>query len=265
MGSRVRVAAGDGIVRWIGTNPEFATGKWVGVELYVESGLGVLVVHSFTLGLIRFEANGKNDGSVQGKPYFRCKPKFGVFVRPSQVQILDEDGGLGSAVSSRPESRSISRGPTVVSELCGSRGNARCNAKLLSAIASLAQNHLYLKVVLMRQGYQRPSLHHRGGCHKSPRYPIHSPVDPLTKLGTPQRHPTISRIVFQEPAALPVEEHHWQLRHLCATWPPLLRHPITRFLNKVTQKPAQLRLRMALRRRRRETYRKMESSRDPRR
>jgi dynactin complex subunit len=33
VGSRVTVTNGDGIVRWMGTDPEFAAGSWVGVEL----------------------------------------------------------------------------------------------------------------------------------------------------------------------------------------------------------------------------------------
>lgn len=37
LGSRVEVTAGPGILRWTGTNPAFAAGKWVGVELYVSS------------------------------------------------------------------------------------------------------------------------------------------------------------------------------------------------------------------------------------
>jgi dynactin complex subunit len=39
--------------------------------------------------MIRSSAVGKNDGSVQGERYFDCKPKHGVFVRPSQVQIIE--------------------------------------------------------------------------------------------------------------------------------------------------------------------------------
>lgn len=37
VGARVEVTAGPGIVRWVGANPAFATGKWVGVELCVSS------------------------------------------------------------------------------------------------------------------------------------------------------------------------------------------------------------------------------------
>lgn len=43
------------------------------------------------------KADGKNDGSVKGERYFTCEPLHGVFVRPSQVQVV------------RPVSRSRSR------------------------------------------------------------------------------------------------------------------------------------------------------------
>lgn len=33
VGARVQVTAGIGHVRWVGSNPKFATGRWVGVEL----------------------------------------------------------------------------------------------------------------------------------------------------------------------------------------------------------------------------------------
>lgn len=33
IGAKVRVNAGTGIVRWLGNDPAFAAGKWVGIEL----------------------------------------------------------------------------------------------------------------------------------------------------------------------------------------------------------------------------------------
>lgn len=35
VGSKVRVNAGTGLVRWVGTDPAFAAGKWIGIELCV--------------------------------------------------------------------------------------------------------------------------------------------------------------------------------------------------------------------------------------
>ena len=32
---------------------------------------------------------GKHDGSMNGKRYFTCQAKFGVFVRPDKVQVGD--------------------------------------------------------------------------------------------------------------------------------------------------------------------------------
>ncbi|XP_075069218.1 kinesin-like protein KIF13A isoform X3 [Mixophyes fleayi] len=61
------VCIGDnkfGTVRYIGT-VDFSRGIWVGVELHVQLG--------------------KHDGTVKGKEYFRCKPKYGVFVRPNRL------------------------------------------------------------------------------------------------------------------------------------------------------------------------------------
>ncbi|KAK3573973.1 hypothetical protein QTP86_034391, partial [Hemibagrus guttatus] len=58
-----------GTVAYIG-NTLFASGKWVGVILE--------------------EARGKNDGTVQGKRYFTCLENHGIFVRQSQIQLVDD-------------------------------------------------------------------------------------------------------------------------------------------------------------------------------
>ena len=51
------------------TDPIFAAGDWIGVELE--------------------EGGGKNDGSVLGKRYFQCEMGHGMFVRPSNITIID--------------------------------------------------------------------------------------------------------------------------------------------------------------------------------
>lgn len=83
-GSIVEVSAGRGKVRFCGPT-KFAPGKWVGIELT--------------------EPKGKNDGTIDGFEYFKCKQPYGVFVRPSQVKLLnlgeeEEDGGLQPVVVS---------------------------------------------------------------------------------------------------------------------------------------------------------------------
>ncbi|CAH7681374.1 expressed protein [Phakopsora pachyrhizi] len=70
-----RVSVPKGLVAFVGTT-EFAAGTWV--------------------GLILDSPNGKNDGSVNGKRYFTCRSSCGMFVRPSQVSLLQ------SAKSARP-------------------------------------------------------------------------------------------------------------------------------------------------------------------
>ena len=86
VGSRVQIKDKDlrGTVAYVGLT-EFAAGKWIGVALD--------------------EAKGKNNGSVQGKAYFQCEDKHGMFVRQTQIQILDEDGGAAT-----PKGAGSSRG-----------------------------------------------------------------------------------------------------------------------------------------------------------
>ena len=55
------------VFRFLGST-DFAPGKWVGVEL--EDG-----------------RQGKNNGTVNGKEYFKCADNRGIFVRSSQLQV----------------------------------------------------------------------------------------------------------------------------------------------------------------------------------
>ena len=77
VGTRVQIKDKDlrGTVAYVGLT-EFAAGKWIGVALD--------------------EAKGKNNGSVQGKAYFQCEDKHGMFVRQTQILTLDEEGGAAT-------------------------------------------------------------------------------------------------------------------------------------------------------------------------
>ena len=59
-----------GVVRFQG-HTAFADGEWFGVEL--------------------FERTGRNDGSINGVPYFQCQMGFGIFVRETSISLRMED------------------------------------------------------------------------------------------------------------------------------------------------------------------------------
>ncbi|XP_071827830.1 dynactin subunit 1-like isoform X3 [Apostichopus japonicus] len=69
-GTRVEITGKSlqGKIAFVGVT-SFASGKWIGVILD--------------------EAKGKNNGLVQGKKYFTCPDNHGIFVRQSQITILD--------------------------------------------------------------------------------------------------------------------------------------------------------------------------------
>ncbi|XP_055486879.1 dynactin subunit 1-like [Leucoraja erinacea] len=77
VGSRVEVIGKGhrGTVAYVGATM-FASGKWVGVILD--------------------DARGKNDGTVQGKRYFTCDDNRGIFVRQSQIQVVEDSGDTTS-------------------------------------------------------------------------------------------------------------------------------------------------------------------------
>jgi len=56
--------------------------RYVGLTDFGNSG-GVWV------GIEYDEPLGKNDGSVEGKRYFTCSPKCGIFVRADKVRVGD--------------------------------------------------------------------------------------------------------------------------------------------------------------------------------
>ncbi|XP_071947128.1 dynactin subunit 1-like isoform X2 [Antedon mediterranea] len=71
-----------GKIAFIGVT-SFASGKWIGVVLS--------------------EPKGKNNGVVSGKKYFSCSANHGLFVRQSQLIILEEAGdSKGSTPTSSP-------------------------------------------------------------------------------------------------------------------------------------------------------------------
>ncbi|OUM65620.1 hypothetical protein PIROE2DRAFT_41530 [Piromyces sp. E2] len=57
-----------GTVKYVGKT-EFKPGYWIGIAYD--------------------EPQGKHNGTVQGKSYFTCLPKYGVFVRPNKVTVGD--------------------------------------------------------------------------------------------------------------------------------------------------------------------------------
>ena len=71
-----------GAVRFCGRPVDFADGEWIGVEFD--------------------EPVGKNNGSVQGVEYFRCRHNHGLFVRPNQIRPYFETSMTSKRIAKTP-------------------------------------------------------------------------------------------------------------------------------------------------------------------
>ena len=71
LGKRCQIRVGErrGTVAWTGMLQNHETGYWAGIELD--------------------EPTGKNNGTIQGIPYFTTNPNYGAFVRGIQVDVGD--------------------------------------------------------------------------------------------------------------------------------------------------------------------------------
>ncbi|XP_063902095.1 uncharacterized protein LOC135121745 [Zophobas morio] len=69
LGSKVKVRGLYGVIKFMGFT-SFAPGEWIGIELQ--------------------SPKGKNNGCIQGVRYFECQEKHGIFVRKTQVNILQQ-------------------------------------------------------------------------------------------------------------------------------------------------------------------------------
>ncbi|KAJ2941862.1 hypothetical protein O0L34_g10676 [Tuta absoluta] len=119
LGQRVMVVGKDvkGSVAYIGY-PTFATGKWIGVILD--------------------EPKGKNNGTVRGHAYFRCEENYGVFVRRTQIQLLDgEDNPMETSTSSAAgDETPASKTPAANRRLSSSRTSLASSRQSLTSYAS---------------------------------------------------------------------------------------------------------------------------------
>uniref|UniRef100_A0AAR2KJA1 Dynactin subunit 1 n=1 Tax=Pygocentrus nattereri TaxID=42514 RepID=A0AAR2KJA1_PYGNA len=109
-----------GTVAYIGTTL-FASGKWVGVILE--------------------EPKGKNDGTVQGKRYFTCIENHGIFVRQSQIQLVEDGVDTTSPDTPEPATAKVpKRGKftSLVYIIFISIYNCRCTLDSLASIIARA-------------------------------------------------------------------------------------------------------------------------------
>lgn len=113
IGQRVEVPGKDcqGVIAYIG-HSSFAPGKWIGVILD--------------------EPKGKNNGTIKGQSYFKCAENHGMFVRQSQLILLDEAGNRTEPASPS----SAGSNATTPDETSAARARSRLNSSRLSLAGS---------------------------------------------------------------------------------------------------------------------------------
>ena len=156
------------------------------------------------------QPNGKNDGSVQGKAYFKCKPKFGVFVRPSQVKLLNSEGNPVEDISSRSGGRLVSGEYIVV---CRS---PRVRARLTFPWTSLVRDLLCPRMQETSAG--RTELQEELHRYRWPRKYTHSHSGLPIKRLNPHLPRIASPIALHDPRQPQTNHHRLLRRYLAATW-----------------------------------------------
>ncbi|XP_045491706.1 CAP-Gly domain-containing linker protein 2 isoform X4 [Colias croceus] len=148
MGDRVIVSSSRGskagTLRYVGVT-DFATGVWAGVELD--------------------DPIGKNDGSVDGKRYFECAPRFGLFAPISKVSRSPSNRKPGAcAIHSNgratPLRRSNSRDSltSLGTSIASSRAGVRLGVTSLGSQELLREKQHHLERLMRERELERAEV-----------------------------------------------------------------------------------------------------------
>ncbi|THU86256.1 dynactin [Dendrothele bispora CBS 962.96] len=197
LGTIVEIGSvGRGVIRFSGPTA-FKPGKWIGVELY--------------------EPNGKNDGSVEGKQYFTCKMKYGVFVRASQIKGTfgherDAEQAQPQAGPSTP-ARTASARPAGHQRTSSNSGLLRANSlRTASPSASSTRSASPAKpptngaVATPGASIRASRLGQASPTKKSPSIAIHQPRRSLSLRQPPSLQDTPSSLASSPPNGAPIQQ-----------------------------------------------------------
>eukprot|EP00939_MAST-03C_sp_MAST-3C-sp1_P001449 g1449.t1 len=150
-----------GQVRYCGRPVEFADGEWIGVEFD--------------------EPVGKNDGSVQGIQYFRCRANHGLFVRPSQMRPYFKRSPSKAAAPTPSFASSVAVNAATMSQYSKSfdskRGGIDIDGSLHRsdrAAAATTTANGYARVVASSSSRTRDSLESGNVETRPPSAPVNS-------------------------------------------------------------------------------------------